>query len=446
MTETFSISIDEWLGPAGGSAVEQATNAEISIRVGGIFATQVEDFVSKTVRSNIRVSAEPIAKWLLANWWRLKCETEPIVNEKTHSWAMSHSLAAIGEGYIWPDLVFRGSDGSQISLECKRHLSADDDKLSPVRFLNSFRASISVDDFESSARSFAEAVMARLAGVGIRHSELHELWSDLSAEWANSKYASHRRLEALLGLEPDQNDVLIASAMKWGKQFGPNALDEIAAESNSKEITAILKEARALAKDTKTFADIHDVGRLVATAGSDSLSGTPWQEAQALAYLVRDKWGFGDQPISDEALAERLSLNVSKLRETHSNAPLSFGVRGTRNGKLGLLLNRTHDEGRRFDTARLLGDYLGFDHDEKILPATNAMTRRQKFQRAFAAEFLCPSRMIQSQYSNLDQRTVAKAVDEISTDYIVSEQVVLHHMENRNVLAQEFPDNPLLWA
>ena len=446
MTDTFSISIDEWLGPGGGSAVEQATNAGISIHVGRISVTQVEDLVSKTVRSNIRVSAEPIAKWFLANWWRLKCETEPVVNDLTHSWAMSHSLAAIGEGYVWPDLVFRGSDGNQIALECKRHLSADADNLASIRFLNSFKASISVSDFESSVRLFVESVIARLAGVGIQHSELHELWSELNAEWANPNYASHRRLEALLGLEPDQNDTLISSVMKWGKQFGSSALEEIAAESNSNEIAAILKESRALANDTKTFADIHDVEELTAVVDNGSPSHTPWQQAQVLAYRLRKKWDLGDDPISDEALADRLSLSVFKLKETHSEAPLSFGVRGKQNGKLGFRLNRTQDEGRRFDTARLIGDFLGFDQDEKILPATNAMTKRQKFQRAFAAEFLCPSRMIRNRYSNLDQRTVAKAVEQIAADYMVSEQVVLHHMENRKVLTQEAPANPLLWA
>jgi hypothetical protein len=33
-----------------------------------VSTTQIEDLVSKTVRLNIRVSAEPIAKWILANW------------------------------------------------------------------------------------------------------------------------------------------------------------------------------------------------------------------------------------------------------------------------------------------------------------------------------------------------------------------------------------------
>ena len=446
MTKTFSISIREWLGPGDGTAAQRATNAEIAIRCGEASATHVEDFISKTVRSTIRVSAEPIAKWILANWWRLNCETEPVLTEVSHDWAMSHSMAAIGEGYVWPDLVFRGSDGSQISVECKRHLSVENEKFSPVRFLNSFRTTISVTDFESSARGFVEAVLARLADLGIRRSELHDLWNDLSTEWANPAYSSHRRLEALLGLEPDEDDALVAAVLKWGRLFGTSAAEEIAAEAKSKQIAELLNETKSLANATKTFADIHDLKMMRDTIDSFSQTGLPWQQAQALAYALREKWGFGDEPISDEDLADRLSLQVTKLRETTTDAPLSFGVRGKADGKLGLRINRSQDQGRRFDTARLIGGFIGFDDAEKIIPATNAMTKRQKFQRAFAAEFLCPSRMIQKRYSNVDPRNIAKAVDEMSTDYKVSKQVVIHHMENRKVLPQELSDTSLLLA
>ena len=130
MSDTFSSSVEEWLGPGSGSSVEQVTTAEISINVRDYCATQVEDFVSKTIRSTIRVSAGPFAKWLLANWWRLKCETEPVFANVSHDWAMSLSMAAIGNGYIWPDLVFRGSDGLQMSVKCKRHISSVSDKFS----------------------------------------------------------------------------------------------------------------------------------------------------------------------------------------------------------------------------------------------------------------------------------------------------------------------------
>jgi len=445
MSDTFSISVDEWLGPGSNTSAELATHAEISIRVGAVSATQVEDLIAKTVRPSIRVSAEPLAKWLLMNWWRLKYETEPVVAQLPHSWAMSHSLAAVGEGYVWPDLIFRGSDGVQIAIECKRHLSAGNDGFSPVRFLNSFRSSISVEDFESNTRLFIEAVLARLSNVGIRDGELHDLWKDLNIEWTNPQYSSHRRLEALLGLEPDENDGLISAVVKWGKRFGWHAAEEIAAESNSDEITSILDQSRILASETKTYADIRDIEGLAVTS-KESEDAVPWKRAQALAYALRDKWELGDRPLLDKDLAERLSLPPLKLKESNPNAPLSLGVRGKLPGKLGLRLNRPHDHGRRFDTARLIGDYLGFDQEERILPATNAMTNRQKFQRAFAAELLCPSRMIEQRYSGLDQRTVAKAVDEISTDYVVAEQVVIHHMENRHVLAQKLPSGDLLMA
>lgn len=445
MNDTFSISVEEWLGPGSGSSVEHATTAEISINVRDYCATQVEDFVSKTVRSTIRVSAEPFAKWLLANWWRLKCETEPVFANVSHDWAMSHSMSAIGNGYVWPDLVFGGSDGLQMSVNCKRHISSVSDKFSPVRFLNSFQTTISISDFETSVRSFIETVLARLAASGIRKSDLHDLWDDLSAEWSNPKYASHRKLEALLGLEPDQDDTLVSSALKWGKQFGSNALEEIAAESNGRELTEVLKQAKSLADKTKTFADIN--GARTLAAGNDIPSNNaPWQHAQAMAYALRKKWGFANAPISDEDLADRLSLNVSKLRETSSDAPFSFGVRGAAGGKLGFLLNRPHKEGRRFDTARLIGDFIAFDRDERIIPATNTVTTRQKFQRAFAAEFLCPSMMIKEQYSDIDQRSIGKVVDEISNDYGVSEQVVVHHMENRQVLSHAMFESSLLLA
>ena len=46
--------------------------------------------------------------------------------------------------------------------------------------------------------------------------------------------------------------------------------------------------------------------------------------------------------------------------------------------------------GRRFDVARLLGDQLASAGLESLFPATHADTYRQKWQRAFAAELLCP--------------------------------------------------------
>jgi hypothetical protein len=45
---------------------------------------------------------------------------------------------------------------------------------------------------------------------------------------------------------------------------------------------------------------------------------------------------------------------------------------------------------RRFAVTRLIGDQLYARDRELLRPATGAQTVRQKFQRAFATEFLCP--------------------------------------------------------
>jgi hypothetical protein len=54
--------------------------------------------------------------------------------------------------------------------------------------------------------------------------------------------------------------------------------------------------------------------------------------------------------------------------------------------------------------------------------------------------------MIKERYSNLDQRLIVKAIDEISAEYNVSEQIVWHHMENRHISSHELLESSLLLA
>lgn len=449
MTETFSISIHEWLGSSAGDPAERVTHAELGIDVGANCVTLVEDLESRTVRSTIRVSAEPMAKWLVANWWRLRWEPEPVLATENLDWSMAHSVAAIGGGYVWPDLVFTGSDGARISVVCKRQMYSSVDSIVPVRFLNSFVSTVPATDFESSVRTFVETVLARLSSMDIKKSDLQELWHDLTKELVSPKLASYRRLEAYLGLDPDTNDSLISSLLKWSKQLGQPAIEEIAAASKSTEIEGILSQAREVAQRIKTFAELPGVADLSPLMESFNRNpgAAPWQQGQSLAYVLRRNWELGFSPIADGVLAERLSLPIEKLKETKPEAPFSFGYRGAGEGKLGFAVNRVHDHGRRFDIARLLGDYLSRDFHDRMIPVTNTMTSRQRFQRAFAAEFLCPSEMIQERYPDgIEQRSIGKVVDEISDEYNVSERVVLHHMENRQLLSQGLIDSPLLLA
>ena len=54
-------------------------------------------------------------------------------------------------------------------------------------------------------------------------------------------------------------------------------------------------------------------------------------------------------------------------------------------------MRRPHRTSQRFDLARLVGDHFwAMGNGDMLLPATLAVTARQKFQRAFAQELLCP--------------------------------------------------------
>ena len=65
-----------------------------------------------------------------------------------------------------------------------------------------------------------------------------------------------------------------------------------------------------------------------------------------------------------------------------------------------------------------MGDFLATSDAERLLPATATKTARQKFQRAFAQQLLCPvddlKAFLDTDYPNEDQ------IEETATEFDVS--------------------------
>ena len=76
------------------------------------------------------------------------------------------------------------------------------------------------------------------------------------------------------------------------------------------------------------------------------------------------------------------------LKDSNRTACIAFAL--GENGGSRTALRASRPTGRRFELARLLADRLLFDEDDRLHPATRTYTYRQKMQRAFAGEFLCP--------------------------------------------------------
>lgn len=106
------------------------------------------------------------------------------------------------------------------------------------------------------------------------------------------------------------------------------------------------------------------------------------------AEALRQQEALDGRPIANKTLTDLAGTRANALRRaTGQTSSIAFML--TARGGSWVALRSKWEAGRRFDLARLLGDRL-LGQEEPLLPATSAYTYRQKAQRAFAAELLCP--------------------------------------------------------
>ena len=384
MNATFTITC-EWLPPLHTDSDEQATLAELAIEVAGLCATEVVDSFAKTVRTSVWVSAFPLAEWFATNWWRLLWEPQ----SDTYSWRASHKVGNSGYGYSWPDLSF--SSDWQTVLVRSRHTSRQD--RDAIRYLNHFVRSIAVADFEQGVANFIEGTLARLSVIQKRQSDLAELWQEITEERHNPDAAQWRTLEACMGYDPDEApEGLVAGLQGQAKRYGAYAIQEMAAAAKDQALLQIngLWEA---AQESGVIVHIPGCIDLRQRLDSgDNPAAKPWQQAEQAAQMAREMWGLG-VPVSTEQLADLFSIPQKQFGEpghpTHTS--LSAGFRdGKHADSFSISWNSRYPTSRRFTLARLAGDHIVAPEQERLLPGTRAATHRQKFQRAFAQEFLCP--------------------------------------------------------
>jgi hypothetical protein len=114
-----------------------------------------------------------------------------------------------------------------------------------------------------------------------------------------------------------------------------------------------------------------------------------WTRGYEAARALREQHKLGLDPLSNQRLAELCAVSA-KVLDLSESADLAFSLDDESGKKGRIVLRSKWETGRRFELARLLGDRLTNGLKERLLPATRAYTYRQKLQRAFAAELLCP--------------------------------------------------------
>jgi hypothetical protein len=428
MTSQFSI-IPEWISSESGPQEVRQTSARLRITLDGHVVTRVEDDWSKSVRNEVFLSAYPLALWFAASWWRLRWEPA-LAGSPSVAWRMAHETAAAGYGFVWPRLVFE-SDGEAVEVLCHR---TNAHPTEPIRYLEDFRESVPVKVFERTIDAFIALVLARLDTVGLSNTELAGIWQELLEERTDPEASVYRRLEAQLGFEPDEAPAeTVRRLMTLSSEAGEAAIAEIALVCSGvdpdQRLTEVIEFARSQGIEGRIQLP-NDLSQLLER--SEFQQSAPWDRGRLLARHARASWALWTDRIEDTTLSDMLNVDIhSEQLTTSAKQPLGLGVRNGSPHCVKFLFHRRHHSARRFEAARFLADILAAPAEDHWLPATDTKTARQKLQRAFAAEFLCPIIKLR-EYLNGDLSD--EAIEEAGEYFDVSSVMVHSHLANNGLL------------
>lgn len=406
---------------------------DFGLKVGDISLTRNEDTWSQKIRDSVLVSAYPLAAWIVSSWWRLLYEPLPPTGTKPSvSWKMAHELTAANQGFIWPRVIL-ASDTELMQVWSTASNAVEQQS---VRYINSLDRPFLVNllEFEETAKAFIESVLSRLDATGITDTPLAGLWQEVQEELADSYASQYRRREAELGFDPDEcPEDLVEDALNLAEKIGDETFSEVA-PAYSKDIS----EARPLSTTIDEL--IQESGFdgkpevSVDQSTSQEFSKAPWQKANEVASRLRDVIDIEDEPVTDDQLYDLLGLQKTEYEAF--NPPrqrrISIAVPSTKAG-FKFHTRKRHPIAKRFELARFVGDYLIYGNcGESWLANTDLRTSRQKYQRAFAAEFLCP---LNSLRAYLDNDYSESAMEDAAEHFKVSSQTVESILTNNGLIS-----------
>jgi hypothetical protein len=321
-------------------------------------------------------------------------------------------MTAIGEGYSWPNLTIF-SDGFRTALISQ---ASSRPESRPFRYVGSYPIVAPSLQFEEAVDSFITQIIGRLREARIRDSNLDVIWRELLAERSDPRRAERRKLEALLGRDPDEaEDPALDRLLADAKAVGEGAINEIAADHGQGGDLLSLEALRAIANEKGLDASPRDAVRLAPTTRlSQPQDVVAWRLGAEAAVALRVQLNLGATQVHNALLANLAGVQEKILQEKVPGPSISFALDGSTN-RSRIVLRSKWETGRRFELARLLGDRLVWPGAGKLFPATRAYTYRQKMQRSFAAEFLSPfeaiDEMMSGDYSMENQLDAAEQFD-----------------------------------
>lgn len=430
MSRKFAIDID-WERLERGLPEERATFGAIGLRVDGTWLTEAYDVFVRRVRQKVHLSGYQLAQWLAWNWWRLRWETRrPLLN-----WRMAHRFTTIGGGYVWPN-VDCVSDGERVLLQS---FPAPSRGAEPLRYVAEVREALTASEFQAGVGQFVELVLEQLRTEGIQGSNLERIWAYVNEEQSDPDSVWYRRLEAAMGFDPDEAAEEVVNALiNEGEALGNNGVAELATGASREEPALSFNEIRDLAASAGYETRLASIPRAPAAAlDAQGASNPAWQVGEDVARALRDQEGLGGGHLSDQRLAELAGTDPAVLNGGGADVPFSFALNGG-GATARIVLQSPIVISRRFALARLVGDRILQESQEPFIPVMRSYSYRQKLQRAFAAELLCPFKQASEQ---LDAELTEESQERVANEYRVSPMLVRTQLVNKGVLGRQVLDD-----
>jgi hypothetical protein len=341
---------------------------------------------------------------------------------------MAHELSAAGHGFLWPNLTFASDLQSiQVSGRPTNPLSRE-----PVRFLADFTEIVPADLFEQQIDNLIGLVLARLRALGQEDSGLQRLWNDVCEERRDPERTTLRRFEAVLGFDPlEAPKTLLDRMLSVSNRAGEQAAEEIAPACAGPDPSGALAAIEEIAASPGIKSRQRVAELLRQQAHMPAGPSIPWERGHSLARTVRSSHGWNGQPLTDEEVASLLGIRAVDLRPSwiDSVAPvLGLAVRESEN-EIRLHFRKRNHAGLRFEAARLFCDELIAPDTDRWLPTTDSRTSRQKIQRAFAAELLCPINYLDEFLSG---DYTQERIEDAAEHFGISPLAISSHLTNNN--------------
>ena len=429
------ISFDfNWVDSEGMRGPElSATWASLTIQVGNSVITRIQDERAKTLRDFVFVPLYPLAEWLATNWWFLASEFKNPDRQNDREFQRRHSLSANREGYAFPDLEVISS-GSGIDLSWNRYAP----QWTRVEFINQGRAAVEALEFRHACTELIDSVIRRLSSQGVEDTLLHQEWAAIEATGRCEEELEFCETAAGLGWDPydlddSQRDEVFWLADELGDFVGEavQALNVSALRAQSTAIASAIKDAKQNSLPLHRLSSFH-----FDTAG-EFANDPPWRGGYQWARKLRAALNLGGQPLATtKTLASALGQSEVQMNGAArtvtalSTAPLIDGLVAVNDDQTASFAFRhAGEQGKRFSFCRALAEYLASPRSGSLI--TKSHSERQQRNRAFAAEFLAPSRGLRERV----ERSVVydDEIDELAEEFGVSPFVIRHQLENHQI-------------